>query len=139
MGASVRLHLWIKSDISRKLNSGNQLIYVALINSIECIYKLFSMPRCTYPPINYDGVTLHNFWHKVQCRGISVFFGTTVSVFPFCTQLCCQYIFFFEQWNQMFAVWSSSSSILFAIVRLKRVKYCMMLMWWCSLIDIYLY
>ena len=58
-GAIVHLNFWIKSDWPRKLNLGHQLIYVALINSIESIYHFFAIPRCIYASINYNGVTLN--------------------------------------------------------------------------------
>ena len=73
------------------LNSGNKLIYIALINIIESIYNLFAMPRCTYSSINYNEVTLQHNWHKVHFRGTYVLFGTTIIVIPYCTQWCCQW------------------------------------------------
>ena len=62
----------------------NWYIYITLINSIKSINHFFPMPRCTYTTINYNGVILWHNWHKVQCRGTSVFFITTISVFPYC-------------------------------------------------------
>ena len=122
-------NLWIKSEWYRKLNIIHQLIYVALINIIKSINHFFAMPRCTYTLINYDGVTLWNHWHKVHFRGTYVLFSTTISVFPYFTQWCVQYIFVFDQWKQYFSMCSSSGSILFAVFRLKKVKHCMMLTW----------
>ena len=84
-GASVHFNLWIKSDWSRKLNLGHQLIYVALINRINSINQFFSNIRCTYTSINNYGVTLWHNWHEVECRGKSVLFSTTISVSPYCT------------------------------------------------------
>ena len=80
--------------------------YIALINSIDSIYNLFDMPRCTYASINYNGVTLrHNIvQHKHHC--FTIFYSMMFSIF-----------FVFEQWNQMLDVCISSGIILFAIIR----------------------
>ena len=51
------------------------------------------MPRCTYASINCNWVTLWHNWHKVKCRGTSIFFITTISVFPYCTQWWRRYFF----------------------------------------------
>ena len=64
-GASVNFNLWIKYYWSRKLNLGNQLIYITIINSIKYINHFFTMPRCTYTSINNDGVTLWHHWKKL--------------------------------------------------------------------------
>ena len=92
--ASVHFNLWIKYDWSRKLNLGHQLIYITFINGINSINHFFPMPRCTYTSINYYGVTLWHHWHQVQCRGTSVLFSTTISVFPYFTQWFFQYFLF---------------------------------------------
>ena len=77
-------------EIPWELNSGHQWIYIVIINSIDSIYNLFIMTRCTYDSINYNGVTLRHNWHKVHCRGTSVLFSTTISASPYCTKWCCQ-------------------------------------------------
>ena len=67
----------------------NWYIYIALINSIESIYQFFAMPRCTYPSINYDVVTLRHNLNKVYCIGTYVLFGTTIIVFSYLNKWCC--------------------------------------------------
>ena len=116
-GASLHFNLWIKYDWYRNLDIGHQLIYVAIIIIIKSINHLSAMPSCIYTSINNYVVTLWHHWHKVECRGTSVLISTTISVFLYCTQWCCQYFFVLEQLNQSFDVCGSSSSILFAIIR----------------------
>ena len=58
-------------------------IYIMLTNDIESIYHLFAITRWTYTSTNYNWVTLQHNWHKVQCRGTSIMFSTTISVFTY--------------------------------------------------------
>ena len=67
---SVPVCIWICE--SNMIDPGSWTLYInPLINRIENIYHFFPMTRCTYASINYDGVTLTHYWHKVQCRGTS--------------------------------------------------------------------
>ena len=115
--SSVHSHLGIKSVWSRKLNSGHKLIYLALIKSIESIYNIFAITRCTYASINYNGVTLRHNLHKVHCRGTYKLVRHNHQCFPIFYPMMLSIFFVFEQWNQTLDLCISSGSILCAIIR----------------------